>query len=174
VNSAGENTPPDPPTPMSPLDFAQQPPDAPVTLVATNGADADGDPIAYFFQISDRSSFDGGGVIGSGELPEGDGTTSWTAPEPLPEGVWYWRVWVSDGSARSVDRFGSFLVGSPDIPMPDAGLQSTPDAGVDAGSMIPSSGGCSIAPSGSDRFCGIALALAAALWLVRRRGETNR
>lgn len=171
--SVSTNVMPASPTPVSPLDLVRLPEGEPVTLVAENASDPDGDVLAYFFELSPTSSFSGEGLLGSGEVDAGETTTSWTTPAPLPRGVWYWRVWSSDGRADSLPRHGSFVVGEmsvveePDAGRePDAGITDDPDAGAIGG---PSGGGCSAVPSATGG--GIALALLAlGLIALRRRG----
>jgi MYXO-CTERM domain-containing protein len=166
--SVAANTQPEPPMPLSPINRAAVTAGQPVTLVAMNATDADGDTLIYFFQISSTSSFDGG-VLGSGEVDEGVGMTAWTTAGPLDGGLWYWRVWASDGQADTLSRFGSFQV--PEAAMPDAG--PIPDAGVadDAGAPPPPHGcGCRAVRRGSSNVLPL-LALFAILF--RRRGRSR-
>lgn len=165
------NTPPTFATPTAPIDRTRVPAGAPVTLVAENASDDDGDPLTYFFQLSRVSSFQPPDLIGSGEVSEGaDGTTAWTTAEPLDPGLWYWQVWVSDGVVETSPRFAQFVVGE-EVVEPDAG---TPPAdatipGIDAGiTPPPPSGGCSVGATRSSHAA-LALALVALALVLRRR-----
>ncbi len=163
------NTPPSAATPLSPIMRERVPSGAPVTLVAENATDPDGDPLTYFFRVSRLSSFQPPELYGSGEVSEGaDGTTSWTMPEPLADGLWYWQVWVSDGVVETSPRYAQLVVGE-ETTLPDAGPPVDGGAipGIDAGTTPPRSGGCHVAPAGSG---GAALLFAlGALALVSRR-----
>ena len=167
-----DNVPPEPPTPVSPIERMRVPVDTEVTLVAENGTDSDGDELVYFFRASQTSDFMGPDVIGSGELSEDpSGMTSWTTTEPLTEGLWYWEVWVDDGIVESFHRYAQVVVGDPDIPAEDGGptggdgsVGPGTDAGTGGGG---GGGGCSTAPVNGT---GSAWLLAiAALFFVRRR-----
>ncbi len=166
------NTAPSLAMPMTPIDRARVPGDEPVTLVAQNGEDPDGDPLTYFFQLSRVSSFEPPDLFGSGEVSEGEGgTTSWTTSGPLEPGLWYWQVWVSDGVVETAPRYAQFVVGEETVE-PDAG-PSTGDAGtipgIDAGIHSPPSGGCSVTPTGGSSGAAIVLLLAALAFVARRR-----
>ena len=173
--AVARNTAPSAPTPVTPVLGEAVSEGEPVTLVAENGADPDGDPLTYYFRLSRSTSFDGADVRGSGEIAEGaDGRTSWTTDSPLPPGLWYWQVWVSDGIVETLPRHGHAVVGSNTVP--EGGV---PDAGVGGrdGSVIlmprdrgGDGGGCSVAggtrgPGG----CALAFWLALALLGVRMR-----
>jgi len=166
-----DNTPPEAPVPMSPIDDMRVPEGMPVTLVAENATDADGDTLVYFFRLSTSSRFDGPDVIGSGELDEDpSGTTSWTTAEGLDRGLYYWEVWVDDGITESFHRFARVVVGEVDITVEDAGTVAGDGGvspGVDAGGGG-GGGGCSAsAPAESPNHLWL-LALVGAV-LVRRR-----
>ncbi|HEY8427011.1 MAG TPA: MYXO-CTERM sorting domain-containing protein, partial [Sandaracinaceae bacterium] len=111
-------------------------------------------------------------LFGSGEISEGEGgMTSWTTAEPLEPGLWYWRVWVSDGIEQTEPRYGQFVVESA---MPDAGPSLNADAGTipapDGGLPPPSSGGCgcSVGARGPAALP-LALGLGLFAWVARRR-----
>ncbi|MCA9605921.1 MAG: hypothetical protein KC619_10025 [Myxococcales bacterium] len=145
-----DNVPPDPPTPVSPVDRIRVAEGEPITLVAENATDGDGDTLVYFFRLSQTSRFDGPDVIGSGELDEDpSGMTSWTTATGLERGLWYWEVWVDDGITESFHRYAQVVVGDVDMPEEDAGLAN--DGGVgpgfDAGTGGGGGGGCAAAPS---------------------------
>jgi len=115
--AVADNTPPDPPQPLSPIERMRVPEGETVTLTVQNGEDPDGDDLVYFFRDSQTSDFLNPDVVGSGELDEGaDGMTSWTTPEPLERGLWYWEVWVDDGITESFHRFAQVVVGDVDVP----------------------------------------------------------
>lgn len=177
------NSAPTPPVPMAPVMREMVPDDQPVTLVVENGSDDDGDPLFYYFRVSRTATFEGDNVIGSGEVPEGGGaTTSWTTPEPLPKGVWYWQVWVDDRIAQTEPVYAQMTVGEPGMPsgpsqpIGDGGLIPGVDAGTGGGS-----GGCAVSSSRVDRggadsdgfvwLASLAFALCAAR---RRRGALLR
>lgn len=168
-----DNSPPDAPVPVSPIDRVRVPIDEPVTLVVTNAIDLDGDELVYFFRVSQESSFTSPDVIGSGEISEGaGGTTEWTTLEPLSAGLWYWEIWVDDGTVESFHRYAQVVVGDPDIPGLDAGPRPGTDGGVgpgvDAGPGG-GGGGCRAAPGGS--VGGAWLLGLVALCFVRRRAR---
>jgi hypothetical protein len=105
------NTSPTAPAPLGPIEHANVAEGEPVTLVAQNGTDPDGDPLVYFFRLSRDALFEPSRVIGSGEVAEQDGdTTSWTTPEPLEPGLWYWQLWAADGNAETAPRHAQFVV----------------------------------------------------------------
>ncbi len=173
--AVAENQPPEPPTPMSPIMRSRVAENEPVTLTVTNGMDPDGDPLEYYFQLSRTVAFEGADVFGSGAVSEGtDGTTSWTTAGPLEPGLWYWRVWDSDGIVDSHVFNATFIVGLGPVEMPDGG--SNVDAGVipgiDAGLTTPRGDGCSCSSVGTRGRSGGALAclfVLGALILRRRR-----
>jgi MYXO-CTERM domain-containing protein len=170
--SVAFNTPPSLATPVSPIMHERVPAGEPVTLVAQNGSDDDGDPLTYFFQLSRVSSFQPPDLIGSGEVSEGaDGTTMWTTSEPLEPGLWYWQVWVSDGVVETSPRYAQLVVGEQSVET-DGGTTGG-DAGVipgiDAGTTRPPSGGCSVGAASSAGGSLALLALALALVIRRRR-----
>ena len=175
------NTEPTLPAPLAPTMLERVPVDQPVTLVAQNANDPDGDPLSYFFRLSRTSAFEPPDLIGSGEVAEGETVTMWTTPEPLEPGVWYWQVWVSDGIVETAPRYSSLVVGTGEIP--DGGLPRD-DAGVPRfdGSTIPPVGGgdrdsgCSAsgAPaSGLGWVLGVAL-LGLCAWRRRSTGRGGR
>lgn len=172
--TVGENTPPEPPNPVSPLNFAQVDPAAPIVLVAENGSDPDGDLLTYSFQIAPTSDFRAG-LIGSGDVPEGaDGMTSWTVPEGLTPGGWYWRAWVSDASSSSEYRFGAFTIPpTAGSVMPDGSIDTGDGGAADAGGTPPPPPkGCSASASrGTSTGALLLLAVAAVVTLARRRRD---
>lgn len=142
------NSPPTVATPLSPVMRERVPSGVPVTLVAENATDPDGDPLTYFFRVARLSSFQPPALYGSGELAEGeDGTTAWTMSEPLEDGLWYWQVWVSDGVVETSPRYAQLVVGEAQVE-PDAGPRADGGVipGIDAGTSPPGSGGCHVAP----------------------------
>src|SRR5690606_8300552 len=160
------NTPPSAPSPMSPVELARVDEGAPVTLTVENSVDPDGDPLLYEFRLSPSSLFEGTRVITSGEVEEGEGTTSWTTAESLTPGRWYWEGTVTDGMATTTPRDAQLVVGTGTYP--DGGMVGLPDGGlipeIDAG-ITPPAGGCSVAEAPS-RGAAIAWMLGLALALV--------
>lgn len=166
----GGNAPPESPTPFSPIDFARVSGSEPVTLIAENATDPDGDALFYTFEVSQSSSFHTD-VLGSGEVPEGEaGMTSWTTAEPLAPGAWHWRVSASDRRGTSLPRFGSFRVDEPEV-MEDAGTPPV-DGGLSDGGVTPASGGCSASPASNGAGLPLLLAAAMVFFFLRRR-EVN-
>ncbi|MGE0785591.1 MAG: putative Ig domain-containing protein [Sandaracinaceae bacterium] len=167
-----ENTTPDAPVPMSPIDRVYVSPDSAPTLVVENGMDGDGDTLVYFFRLSMTSDTNNAPYV-SGEVTEGSGgTTEWTPPEPLAPGLWYWDVWVDDGIGESAHRYAQFISGDMQG-LADAGgsgFDAGTGGGVDAGPGGGGDGGCSIGRT-QDRSAAPMMLLLAGLGLalIRRR-----
>jgi len=171
--AVADNTPPEPPEPVSPIDRMRVPEGETITLTVENGSDPDGDELVYFFRVSQTSDFLNPDVVGSGELDEDpSGMTSWTTPEPLSRGLWYWEVWVDDGITESFHRFAQVVVGDVDMPEGDGGVTGDGgtgggfDAGPGGGGG--GDGGCSVSAAPAPRNAPWLLALAG-LALLRRR-----
>ena len=85
------NSAPSTPDPISPADGAQVDITQP-TLIVTTASDPDGSSLAYHFQVSHNSDFtnlqDSGTTI---DQP------SWTVPNPLSNGIYFWRARCFDG-----------------------------------------------------------------------------
>jgi len=58
-------------------------------------------PRAYFFEIDTTANFSSGFQIASPAIPEGVLQTAWQAPQPLVDGLYFWRSRVSEGAATS-------------------------------------------------------------------------
>ena len=99
---AGATTlPPEPPTPLSPLDHAFLTDPRPV-LVIRNSTHSGSAALTYFFQVSTQETFlpiwkRGDAIV------EGSETTSWQVPTPLTVGnTYYWRARSFDGTHYSL------------------------------------------------------------------------
>ena len=172
--TVAENNVPPAPVPVSPIERENVALDEPVTLTVENAVDLDGDLLDYFFRISRQSDFTGDSVIGSGGIAEGEGgTTSWTTPEPLEPGLWYWEVWVDDTIAEGPHRFAQFVVGEGTVMTPDAGVMPPSDAGSiptpDSGTGGGGGGGCSVGATDQGSPLGLLVAALGLVALVVRR-----
>ncbi|MEC7523329.1 MAG: hypothetical protein VYE22_25845 [Myxococcota bacterium] len=172
--TVAENNVPPAPVPVSPIERENVALDEPVTLTVENAVDLDGDLLDYFFRISRQSDFTGDSVIGSGGIAEGEGgTTSWTTPEPLEPGLWYWEVWVDDTIAEGPHRFAQFVVGEGTVMTPDGGVMPPSDAGSiptpDSGTGGGGGGGCSVGATDQGSPLGLLVAALGLVALVVRR-----
>ncbi|MCJ7683172.1 MAG: chitobiase/beta-hexosaminidase C-terminal domain-containing protein, partial [Desulfobacteraceae bacterium] len=79
-------------------------------LAVTNATDPDGDALTYFFELDKVNSFDSEAKQTSGEILEGEGTTTWHVAVLEDNSLYYWRVKASDGTAESTWAVGSFFV----------------------------------------------------------------
>lgn len=77
-------------------------------IVIANSADPDSPHLTYLFEIDTVNTFDSSNIIRSGNIPEGQGTTSWhpstSSGEPinLSDNTYYYvRAKASDGFAES-------------------------------------------------------------------------
>lgn len=167
--TVSENLPPSLPTIVSPgrgeeLDEVRP------TLVINNPTDPEDDPLQVHFEVSTSDTFTAP-IASEGQSPGTDGTTSWTVPEDLQDGVRYhWRAWATDG--RNVGpRVSSFFFvelrggdGGPTDGGPDADADSGPTGPVaEPGCACRSGGG---AGSGA---AGLVLVLLALSFVLRRR-----
>jgi hypothetical protein len=85
--------------------------DTEVTITIENSTDADGDAIAYYFELDTVNSFDSTDIITSGEVAEMQGRTTWIIPGTLVENtVYYLRAKAGevDGDAESAWTVLSF------------------------------------------------------------------
>jgi hypothetical protein len=79
-------------------------------ITVSNATDADGDSLAYFFELDKVNTFDSAAKMSSGSVTEGLTSTAWRV-SGLDENTWYyWRVKASDGAAESSWVKGNFFV----------------------------------------------------------------
>ncbi len=81
-----------------------------VTLTVDNAIDADGDPLAYDFEIDTHPGFAGDSKQISHRIDEGTDTTAWTPASLQDNTVYYWRARATDGAAFSPWAAGHFTV----------------------------------------------------------------
>ncbi|MHB8843400.1 MAG: CARDB domain-containing protein [Nitrospirota bacterium] len=72
-----------------------------VDIVLQNSTDVDSPVISYAFEVDRLSTFDSPGIIKSGIIPAGAGTTTWQAIGLLDNTQYYVRAMASDGNAGS-------------------------------------------------------------------------
>jgi hypothetical protein len=113
-------------------------------LAVRDGSDLDGDTLTYFFEVDIVDTFDSPRLVASGAVAEEPGFTTFQLTEPLEDGHYYWRAWLSDGEATTEPQVTTFWVVTPMGERPDAGSDA---AVVDAGGAGPTDRGCA---------CGIA------------------
>ena len=78
-------------------------------LIVTNGFDADGDSLVYYFEIDKINTFDSPDLIVSEEIAETPITTAWMVNNLDDNTSYYYRVKVSDGLNESTWTFGLFF-----------------------------------------------------------------
>lgn len=90
-----------------------------VTVGNTN--DPDGDPLLYYFEVSEDGDFEGTDLVASPAVEPGrNGFTRWMVSRALdPGGIYYWRAWATDGLQRSGEVRGALCI-QPDDPPPTA------------------------------------------------------
>ncbi len=94
----GDNTPPSPPTVLSPTNGSTVDTTQP-TLMVLNGSDSDGDELTYEFEVYNHSDELIASVFG---VAEGSSSTGWTVTTALTDSaVYYWRARCYDGSELS-------------------------------------------------------------------------
>jgi murein tripeptide amidase MpaA len=94
------NQPPSAPTLVSPPDGAGGLAPNP-TLVVSNAADPEGDPLTYSFRVYADELLTQN-VAGVDGVPSGAGQTEWTVEPPLADGTYFWRVFAADPELRGV------------------------------------------------------------------------
>lgn len=70
-------------------------------IIVTNGSDPDSSSLLYYFEVDSVPTFDSTGVIRSGAITEGQGTTLWHLGGLTDNTRYHVRVKASDGSADS-------------------------------------------------------------------------
>lgn len=97
-------------------------------LAVRDGSGIDGDPLQYFFELDTSEAFEAP-LLRSGPVDEMPGFTTFSIEEPLAPGRYFWRAWLSDGTAETAPRVTSFWVLGPPEEPTDAGPIALPDAG---------------------------------------------
>jgi hypothetical protein len=92
-------------------------------VVVNNSADPDSAVLTYFFEIDRGLTFDSAGLIRSGGIAEGQGTTSWHAEGLLENTQYFIRAKAGDGAAESAwSQVASIFVNTtndgPSVPVP--------------------------------------------------------
>ncbi len=103
------NTTPDPPAISFPeIDSEVRIPNPELTIA--NGFDADGDTLAYYFELDKVNTFDSPAKQTSPEIAEGSGFTSWQVSGFDEDCTYFWRVKAYDGASESQWTRGSFFI----------------------------------------------------------------
>jgi hypothetical protein len=105
-------------------------------LAVRDGTDIDGDALTYFFELDAVETFDSPALVRSGPVAEQPGFTTFQITEPLDDGRYFWRAWLSDGEAETEPQTASFYVvaemgevaadAGSDASLPDAGTVAPP------------------------------------------------
>ena len=138
-------------------------------LAVRDGSDVDGDTLTYFFEVDTVDTFDSPRLIQSGAVAEELGFTTFELTEPLEDGRYHWRAWLSDGDATTEPQVTTFWVVTPMGERPDAGTDA---ATVDAGSVVPGDRGCTCGiarPGGPGPISALLFGLVLGILRVRRR-----
>lgn len=140
-------------------------------LAVRDGIDVDGDALTYYFQLDTVDTFDSEDLLESGAVPEEPGFTTFEITEPLADGHYYWRAWLSDGDAETVPEVTSFWVLTPMGEAPDAGTEDGGTIGTDAGGGGGSRSDCACHASRGTWSPTVALSslVVVGILLVRRR-----
>ncbi len=101
------NTPPAPPVIAAPAGAVAA---TDLSLVVDNASDADGDALAYRFELDTRPAFDGPARQVSAWIGETAGSTAWPVTGLVEDEIYYWRAKASDGVAESPWVYGEFRV----------------------------------------------------------------
>jgi hypothetical protein len=105
-------------------------------LAVRDGSDIDGDALTYFFELDVVETFDSPSLVRSGPVEEQPGFTTFQITEPLDDGRYFWRAWLTDGEAETEPQTASFTVlaemgevaadAGSDVSLPDAGTVTPP------------------------------------------------
>ena len=79
-------------------------------LAVRDGSDIDGDALTYFFELDVVETFDSPSLVRSGPVEEQPGFTTFQITEPLDDGRYFWRAWLTDGEAETEPQTASFTV----------------------------------------------------------------
>jgi hypothetical protein len=91
-------------------------------IIVANSTDPDSTVLTYIFEIDTVDTFDSPGIMRSGSIPGGQGTTQWTVNGLLENTLYYVRAKTNDGLAESPwSQVVSFFVNTaneaPTIPL---------------------------------------------------------
>jgi hypothetical protein len=143
-------------------------------LVVRDGTDLDGGRMQYFFELDTSPSFDGASLIASGAIDESPGFTAFELTTPLLDGHYYWRAWLTDGTAITAPQMSSFYVVGAIGDLADAGA----DASLDGGSLPPPGPrdcACRASrPQNAPPLTLLVVSLSLAIMLGRRKGGRAR
>jgi Ca2+-binding EF-hand superfamily protein len=78
-------------------------------LIVTNGFDAEGDSLVYYFEIDKTNTFDSPDLAASEAIAETPTTTVWAINNLDDNTSYYWRVKASDGLSESTWTLGLFF-----------------------------------------------------------------
>lgn len=134
-------------------------------ITVGNTADPDGDPLRYYFEVSEDGDFEGTDLVASPAVEPGpNGFTRWMVTRALdPGGIYYWRAWASDGLQRSGEVRGALCI-QPDDPIP-----TQPPRVVHRDGPFDSDVHYGCAAAGGTPGLGVALLFAGFLPFFRRR-----
>lgn len=104
-----ENTAPSAPAIQAPAQ-GEEAASTEVELTVTNSTDAEGDSLAYYFELDTVPTFDSTNLLTLAAVPEQPVRTSCIATELSDNTLYYWRVKAGDGTADSAWSTGSFFV----------------------------------------------------------------
>jgi hypothetical protein len=137
-------------------------------LAVRGGTDIDGDSLTYFFELDVVSTFDSPALVRSGPIDEQPGFTTFQITEPLGDGRYFWRAWLSDGEAETEPQTASFyVIAEMGEVAADAGSDASPP---DAGAVTPPvDRGCACRASRSGGGAGATLLLTALVAVLLRR-----
>ncbi|MBI5676858.1 MAG: hypothetical protein HZC48_13745 [Nitrospirae bacterium] len=107
-------------------------------ITVTNSTDPDSENLTYVFEIDTINTFDSPNLIISGNIPEGEGTTSWHIDNLNDNKFYYVRSKASDGTAESrwsevINFFVNTLNDAPTTP-----VLSNPSDGSGVNTFTPS------------------------------------
>ena len=98
-------------------------------IVIQNSTDPDSPVISYYFEIDITATFDSAGIVRSGAVAQGQGSTSWQATGLAENTQYYVRVKASDGQAESAwSSVAGFFVNTVNEP-PTAPTLANPSEG---------------------------------------------
>jgi len=113
VNTA--NDPPSPPVITAPVNNATVAA-LETDIVVTNSTDPDSTSLTYYFEADAAATFDSPGIIRSGSVAEGQGTTLWHVSGLKDNTRYYLRVKASDGMADGPWSTATFFANTANDP----------------------------------------------------------
>lgn len=139
-------------------------------LVVRDGSDVEGDSMQYFFELDTVETFDSPALVQSGAIDQEPGFTSFQLTEELADGHYFWRAWLTDGTAVTQPHVSSFHVISVMGEVDDAGVGDAAPM-IDGGTTPPGDRGCACAAQGASSGNGALAGLfLLGLVLAGRRG----